>query len=479
MVLELRQSLKLTQQLIMTPQLQQAIKLLQLSRLELAEVIQQEMNENPVLDDSLEEPEPADEQRDQNEMMEGYSESGPPAEEKPESNDELVNLIKHLDKQSFRDHPTSYADDDRADMESVLQKPTSLYDHLISQLMMARPEKELEMACILLIGNLNENGYLNDKLETLTTRNRLDPDLMKRALKMVQSFDPVGVGAQDLRECLMLQIVDQGLEDTLMAKVVDQHIGHLEKRNYKAIASALKVPLAEIGKALKQIETLEPKPGRPFGGQQAQYITPDIYVYKVGDEYVIQLNDDGLPKLKISNYYRKVLDNKDSTSAVDREYIQDKLRSAVWLIRSIHQRQRTIYRVTQAIVEFQQDFLDKGVAHLRPLILRDIAEQISMHESTISRVTSNKYVHTPQGIFELKYFFNSGINSSNGESFASESVKNEIKNIIMAEKPEKPFSDQEIVKLLREKDIVIARRTVTKYREMMSILSSTKRRKVF
>ena len=480
MGLELKQSLRLTQQLIMTPQLQQAIKLLQLSRLELAEVIQAELNENPVLEEESPEPvETVAEERERKEMMEGYSEEAPQTPAQPEIDEKLASLIRSLDRPTMREHPSTYADDDRADLEPVIRKPESLYDHLMDQLNLSGYDDELEMACVVLIGNINDNGYLVADPDELAMRNGIESMVMEHALERIQDFDPTGVGARDLRECLMIQLRATNEEDTLVWKIVDKHLKHLEKRNYKAITSALKITMDELGEALKRLESLEPKPGRPFGGQEAQYITPDIYVIKVGDEYVIQLNDDGLPKLRVSGYYKRILDDKKSASAVDREYIQDKLRGAVWLIRSIHQRQRTIYRVTESIVKFQRDFLDRGVAHLKPLILRDVAEDIGMHESTISRVTTNKYVHTPQGIFELKYFFNTGIQSGDGSSVASESVKNAIQKIIAGENGEKPYSDQDIVEILKRKNIKIARRTVTKYREMLGILSSTRRRKVF
>jgi RNA polymerase sigma-54 factor len=304
---------------------------------------------------------------------------------------------------------------------------------------------------------------------------------MEEALAVIQEFDPLGVGAVDLRDCLMIQLRSCPSDNPHVRPIVDHHLDNLVNKNYKAICQDLKITMENIGEALKCIERLEPKPGRPFGGLQAQYITPDIYVRKIADEFIIEQNDDGLPKLRVSSYYKSILYKQgNAASKDDREYVQDKMRSALWLIRSIHQRQRTIYRVTKSIVKFQHDFFEKGISYLKPLILRDVAEDIEMHESTISRVTTNKYVHTPQGIFELKFFFNSGIQSRGGESVASESVKDKIQQIVKSENPKKPFSDQAIVKILKEKNgICIARRTVTKYREMMGVLSSTKRKKVF
>jgi RNA polymerase sigma-54 factor len=259
--------------------------------------------------------------------------------------------------------------------------------------------------------------------------------------------------------------------------IIERHLKHLESKNYAVIAKDLKISIEEVVKAVKVISRLEPKPGRAYSGEEPQYITPDVYVHKMGDKYVTVLNDDGLSKLRISGMYRAALKNGKAGEA--KEYIQEKLRSAVWLIRSIHQRQRTIYKVTESIVKFQRDFLDKGIAHLKPLILRDVAEDIGMHESTVSRVTTNKYVHTPQGIYELKFFFNSAINRTGGDEIASEAVKSHIKQIVAAEDARHPHSDQRIVEILKGQGIEIARRTVAKYREVLGILPSSKRKKYF
>jgi RNA polymerase sigma-54 factor len=253
----------------------------------------------------------------------------------------------------------------------------------------------------------------------------------------------------------------------------------LESKNYPAIAKDLKLPLEEVVETAKLLAKLDPKPGRNFSGDDAQYITPDVFIYKMGVDYTVVLNDDGLSKLRISGAYRQALRNGQIPSGQTKEFVQEKLRSAMWLIRSIHQRQRTIYKVTESIVKFQRDFLDKGIAFLKPLILRDVAEDISMHESTVSRVTTNKYVHTPQGIFELKYFFNSSIARTSGDDIASEAVKNHIQKIVTSEDTKNPYSDQKIVELLRSQGIEIARRTVAKYREVLGVLPSSKRKKYF
>ena len=291
----------------------------------------------------------------------------------------------------------------------------------------------------------------------------------------MQEFDPPGVAARNLQECLLLQARHVGADDDLVLGIITKHLSNLEKHNYAAIAKDLNQPLEEVYEATKVVLAFDPKPGRAYSDEESNYITPDVHIQKVGDKYFVVANDDGLPKLKISDFYRVAL----SKGPKAREYIQERLRSAQWLIRSIQQRQRTIVRVTESILRFQREFFEKGSAYLKPLILRDVADDIGMHESTVSRVTTNKYVHTPQGIFELKYFFNSGITRSDGDDLASEAVKLKIKQIVANEDPKHPHSDQKIVELLLEQNIEIARRTVAKYREQLRIQPSSKRKQVF
>src|SRR5690606_26516527 len=298
------------------------------------------------------------------------------------------------------------------------------------------------------------------------------------ALAKLQTLDPVGVCARDLEECLLLQARAAGEEDTLVGEIIRKHLHHLESKNLKAICEGLGTSAEEVIEAIRIIEGFDPKPARHFTSEEPRYITPDVYVHKVGGEYVVQVNDDGLSKLRISQRYREALRNAQS-DAGSKGFIQEKLRSAVWLIRSIHQRQRTIQKVTESIVKFQRDFLDHGVAHLKPMILKDEADDIGMHESTVSRVTTTKYVHTPQRIFELKYYFNTAINTTGGDVNASEAVKQEISKLVASEDPRAPYSDQKIADLLREKNIEIARRTVAKYREMLGILPSSKRKRLY
>jgi RNA polymerase sigma-54 factor len=294
---------------------------------------------------------------------------------------------------------------------------------------------------------------------------------------VVQSFDPPGVGARTLQECLELQLKVQGVDDPLVLAIVDRHLNNLGNKNYHAITRDLKVSLEKVAEAADLIAQLEPKPGRGFDAEEADYISPDVHVEKVGNEYVIRLNDDGLPKLRVNSFYLEAMRSPDKLPDSVKSYIQKHLDNALWFIRSIHQRQKTLYKVTESIVRFQQDFLDHGLSHLKPLTLRQVAEDVQMHESTISRVTTNKYVYTPQGVFDLKFFFNSAINMSLGDQIASESVKEKIRQIVQSEDSENPLSDQEIADMLRRQDVIIARRTVAKYRGMLGVLSSSKRKK--
>ncbi|BDG03281.1 RNA polymerase factor sigma-54 [Anaeromyxobacter oryzae] len=501
MSLELKQHLKMTQQLVMTPQLQQAIKLLQLSRMELVDLIRTEVTENPLLegaDEPDEEPTQSGEspaEVAEHEAKPEHKETEKLQEVKGEEGANEIDWDQYLDHYQLQGHTApsnrGLADEELPGYEATLTKKTDLVDHLVWQLRLSAFSPDEERVAMLIIGNLDDDGYfkmpaVEGESEETTTRDPLvrvafeagvGIEFAEKVLKKVQQFDPMGVAARDLRECLLLQIRYINADTPEIVAIVERHLKHLESKNYGAIAKDLKISIEEVVKAVKVISRLEPKPGRAYTGEEPQYITPDVYVHKMGDKYVTVLNDDGLSKLRISGMYRAALKNGEAGKA--KEYIQDKLRSAVWLIRSIHQRQRTIYKVTESIVKFQRDFLDKGIAHLKPLILRDVAEDIGMHESTVSRVTTNKYVHTPQGIYELKFFFNSAINKTGGDEIASEAVKNHIKQIVAAEDPKHPHSDQKIVELLKTQNIEIARRTVAKYREVLGILPSSKRKKYF
>ncbi|MEZ4820103.1 MAG: RNA polymerase factor sigma-54 [Bdellovibrionota bacterium] len=367
--------------------------------------------------------------------------------------------------------------DDLPAYDANMTKTENLFDHLMWQVHMSKfNEKETEIATSI-IGNIDESGYLASPIEDIALKRNFDLALVEKVLLKIQEFDPLGVGARDLRDCLLIQ-AKYLPEGELVREVIAHHLEDIEKKKYEKVAKALHVGVPRIVACVETIRTLDPRPGRQFFNESAQYIVPDIYINMVNGEPVIVQNDDGLPRLRLSSYYQSLLSNTKA-SEKEKEYIHDKMRSALWLIRSIHQRQRTIYKVTQSIVRIQREFLEKGVTALKPMVLKDVANDIGMHESTVSRVTTNKYIHTPQGIFELKYFFNSGIKSTHGGDMASEAVKSRIKKIIGSEDPRKPFSDQELVEILRQSDVDIARRTVSKYREMLGILSSSKRKNLY
>ena len=499
MSLELKQTQRLSQQLVMTPQLQQAIKLLQLSRIELQDLIREEMMQNPLLEEptvgeGVEVPDRGEGAREAETPMPEDTKAPDKVEEvKGEGSSNEIDWDNYLNNYQLTPSAPAGAgrevNEDLPGYEATLTRRTSLFDHLIWQLKLSAFTPEEEQLALMIIGNLDDDGYLKmgeegDPLIRLGSETGVSMEAAARVLHKVQLLDPVGVASRDLQECLMLQARALGCENGMVGTIIKRHLKQVESKNYPAIARDLKVTLDEVVAAIKVISQMEPKPGRAFAGDDAQYITPDIYVHKVGDAYVTVLNDDGLSKLRISGHYRDALRGgkmpNGSGAGAAKEYIQEKLRSAVRLIRSIHQRQRTIFKVTESIVKFQKDFLDQGVDHLKPLILRDVADDIGMSESTVSRVTTNKFVHTPQGIYELKYFFNSSIGRvGGGEDLASEAVKNQLKQIISTESPKSPHSDQKIVELMRVQGVEIARRTVAKYREVLGILPSSKRRRYF
>lgn len=475
MAIGMKQTLKLSQSLVMTPQLQQAIKLLQLSRLELENLITQEVTENPILEEAQENEE-EDNRQQKMEEEDNLSKDHP---EKMMEGEDSFDWQSYVESYSPVSSPHLPKSEDLSALENVFTKTTNLYDHLMWQLQMTRMDKEEDIKlAAAIIGNINDDGYLNIPLEELAAKEGYGLEECERVLKKVQEFDPAGVGARDLKECLLAQAKQLGARDNLLEILICDHLSLLEKKNYTAIARALHIPLDRVIDLCKVVFEMEPKPGRSFSGSDTNYITPDVYVVKMNNEYVISLNEDGLPRLKISNFYKNALRTGAESSTLTKDYIREKLRSAVWLIRSIHQRQRTIYKVTESIVKYQTAFLDKGLSFLKPMILRDVASDIGMHESTVSRVTTNKYVHTPQGIFELKFFFNSSIGSGEFE-VASESVKDKIKKILSTEDPKHPYSDQKLVEMLKESGMEIARRTIAKYREMLNILPSSKRKKFF
>ncbi|MCE3009094.1 MAG: RNA polymerase factor sigma-54 [Proteobacteria bacterium] len=466
--------MNLSQTLRMTPQLQQAIKLLQMSRLEMETQVRKELDENPILEEAQElKEEDLQRTKEAADTVETPAES---QDQDPQKHDEFE-WESYLENQQKPPQQNFGGNEEIMNYENVISTTESLYDHLLWQAKMNGFNEEEMVQAEILINYIDDDGYITTPLEEIAATESTTKEELEGTLKFIHEFDPPGVGARNLQECLLIQAKFLEEDTNDLVHLIAHHIKDLEKKNYEGIAKAMGRDIREIAEMCKIIYSMDPKPGRAYAPADTQYVTPDVYVYKVGDDYMVSLNEDGLPRLKISNFYKNML--KQSGNEKTQEYIQEKLRSAVWLIKSIHQRQRTIYKVTDSIVKHQRDFFDKGAAFIKPMVLRDIAADIGMHESTVSRVTTAKYVHTPQGIFELKYFFNSGINTTDGESLASESVKLKIKELIAKEDPKSPYSDQQIVELLLKDGIEIARRTVAKYRDVLKILPSSRRKKIF
>ncbi len=479
----LRQTLSQIQTLKMTPQLQQAIKLLQLSRMELETAVRKELEENPILEETQDIKEEDFQQTKEAaaEIEQVLGEGESQQQQDPQKQDEFE-WENYMDTHKPPQTGMS-GSEEIMNYENVISTTESLHDYLSWQVKMAGFNEEEEYLASILTGYIDDDGYIKQPLDKIAEDEQVATQDLEDVLPFVQEFDPPGVGARDLKECLLIQakILEEDTHDLVF--LINNHLKDLEKKNYEGIAKAMNRDFEDVVDMCKIIYSMDPKPGRKFMSNDTQYVTPDVYVYKVGDDYVVSLNEDGLPRLKISNLYKNVLSKTKDKDAkgpdATKDYIQDKLRSAVWLIKSIHQRQRTIYKVTDSIVKHQKEFFEKGAGFIKPMILRDIANDIGMHESTVSRVTSSKYVHTPQGIYELKYFFNSGISTSDGDSLASESVKLKIRDLVAKEDTKNPLSDQKIVELLKGDGIQIARRTVAKYRDILKILPSSKRKKFF
>jgi RNA polymerase sigma-54 factor len=479
--------------MVMTPQLQLAIRLLQLGQMELVEEINQEILVNPMLDltpppDSAEAAageslaDPDDDQAPDSERRAGdeFADSAGAREADVREEFDWENYLgEYSSAPSTQINVGSHeSPEETPGFESFVAAKTSLADHLSWQWRFAaRNEMDLALGAQV-IGNLNDDGYLEATVAEMAAEAGVSEAEMADVLARIQELDPPGVAARDLAECLLLQLALLGLRGGLASEICRRHLGLLEKKDLTGLCRVLNAPKEEVTEAIEAIRALEPRPGRAYNNTDPVYVTPDVYITKVGDEYVISLNEDGLPKLRLSREYRQMLTNRRAEGETEK-YLREKLRGAAFLIRSLHQRQRTIYRVTEAIFKAQREFLDHGVEHLKPLVLRDIAAELGFHESTISRVTTNKYVYTPQGLFELKYFFDSPISRFQGEALSSESVKNRIRQIIGAEDPKKPLSDQRIVEILRGSNIDIARRTVAKYREILGLGSSSERRQMY
>jgi len=472
----LKQQMKQGMGMTMTPQLQQAIKILQMSVIELQQEIGNALVENPCLEESTGDDSSDGLQKVASNAPEDSNEFDQKASSSESAGDFDFGNLSGEDRFYRSTRNTSL--DEIPSYEQVLSRPQTLFDHLMWQWRLGTFTPEEDAIAEEIIGNLNEDGYLVLSVEEIAEQFKTDVSDVNATLFKIQRFDPPGVGARNLQECLLIQSEILS-EDEEVEQIIEKHLPEMETKNYAAISKKMNLPLHRVVELCKVIHSMEPKPGRSFHIGDAQYFVPDVYVVKVGPEYMVVLNEDGLPRLKVSTEYKEQLDTgmlKEDTKT----FVREKLRGATWLLKSIYQRQRTIFRVTESILARQKDFFDQGPEHLKPMILKDVADELGLHESTISRVTTNKYAHTPHGIFELKYFFNSAIKRSDGgDDLASASVKEKIKEIISREDPKRPLSDQEIVEMLKSDKIEIARRTVAKYREALAILPSSKRKKYF
>lgn len=477
MALESRLDLKLAQKLILTPQLQQAIKLLQLPQLELSKILNQELIENPFLEESIDEinlEELTPEERTSIEIEEVQEDTEAPLEK----------LIRFTADEYFEERGSDGRDlgyftpgtVTSPSFEQFLTKGSDIYDHLLWQLRLSNESEEIRKVGEVIIGNIDENGYLRTSIEEIVEQAKTDMETAEKALRLVQSFDPPGVGARNIAECLLLQVRMLNLQNTLVEKIITNNMDELEKKKYTRLAQQYNLPLKDIMIAVKIIEGLEPKPGRNLSSTNIDYIVPDVYVVKTAEGYQIILNDDGLPRLRINTLYKKFIQQKNTFQKEDKQFLVEKLRSAVGLLKGLEQRNRTIYRVTESILNLQKEFFDRGAEYLKPLTLKNVAARLNMHESTISRVTSNKYLSCIHGTFSFRFFFSTALYGSR-EDVSATSVKNIIKKIVIEEDPGKPLSDQRIVEVLKQSGIMVARRTVAKYREELKIPSHTQRKR--
>ena len=484
MALDNRLEIRLLQKLILTPQLQQAIKLLQMPQLELSQNLTNELMENPFLEEIAEETASLDEdpgvrdaaesETDPSEQM-SYDDAEAPLEK-------LINMGEmdaYFEERSFDGRDLGYFNSGtvaQPSFESFVSKEGDLQDHLLWQLRLSSLEGLIREAAEVVIGNLDENGYLQATVEDIAGMAGCTVKAAQQALKMVQGFDPTGVGARDLQECLLMQLDNLGLRGSLVESLLTGNLHDLEKKRYNQLAKQYNCTTDEIIAAVRIIEKLEPKPGRNYSNSSPVYVTPDVYIVKNDGEFHIILNDEGLPKLRLTHIYKKLISQKNSLQKEEKEFIDEKLRQAVWLLKSLDHRNKTIYRVAESILNFQRDFFEKGRSHLRPLNLRDMATELSLHESTISRATSSKYLACDRGLFSLKFFFSGGVQGSSGK-VSSTSVKDLIKKMVTEEDPQKPLSDQEIVGLCKGNGIEIARRTAAKYRNELKIAPQSQRKR--
>ena len=562
--MQMKMQMKMSQQLIMTPQLQQAIKLLQLSRAELEELIEQTLIENPVLEEGIdmdtfpnktEDSQETTETAESPEVVADTDDFETARENEPEKKDQdeidwqqYIEQVEQFGGYQERRYNVASEDQEGPSIEATAAQTESLADHLVWQLDMLDLSKLEYLAGAHFIGNIDHDGFLVTSIRELLESQRdlydqivakhksgdlpdlpeIDPDMLdlkfqsgkptqkkknkkeepsdfveevnvleeepkktellsaacsfvENVLVKIQQFNPNGVGARSLQECLLIQLDILGESGNLCSRIVKNDMPLLESKDLKKIARRQKQDIEQVIEAYRLIMSLEPKPGREFiANPSHHYIIPDVYIYQKDHEYKVALNSAGMPRLRISNYYKDLSNTLEDDGSLTKDYILEKVKAGQWLLKSIEQRQKTIYRVTKSILRFQKEFFEKGIHYLRPLVLKDVAEDIDVHESTVSRITTNKYVHTPQGIFELKYFFTSGIDQGRGEAVSSKRIKDMIMQMVQKENLKSPYTDLQIADVLERKSgIKVARRTVAKYREALNILPSNKRKQLF
>jgi RNA polymerase sigma-54 factor len=462
----------------MTPKLQQALKLLQMPAIELQQMLKQEIMENPL----LEEIDDIEEIREENEELEGgpanqesKTDGDDPGKDGGEAGDEQVDWDEYL-QTGFE--IGGLADETQEEFfEKVPVAKRSFTDQLISQLRIVTDDEKIIIIGDYLIGSLDESGYLTCELEEVARTFDVAVEEVDKVLEIIQTFEPPGVGARNLQECLLIQLKSRGQEDTIAAKIIREHFDEFKQKKYLEIAKKLKVSIQEIQSQCKLISTLDPKPGLEVIAEEPKYVIPDLVVENIDGKYVVYLNDKNIPRLRVSqSYHDELLKDTRDGDRETRDFINSRLKSARWLIQTIEQRRRTMVKVMECISRKQREFFERGTAHLRPLTLQQVASEINMHESTVSRVTTNKYVQTPRGVFELKYFFSSSLGTQDGGEVSAKSAKDRIRRIIEAEEPHNPLSDQKIADMLKKEGLNIARRTVAKYREQLKILPARMRR---
>jgi len=467
--LETKLLLKTTQKLVMTATLQQAIKLLPLSRLELIQKVHQEILENPFLEEAAT-PEMSDTD---------LANAEQPQETSQESEEFEVDWAAYLQDFSSSPDYVPTISKEVPSLEATLKSETSLAEHLLWQLSLSVHDELEKQIGAYLIGNIDDDGYLQCQTEEVAKGFGTEEEQICAVLEVIQAFDPPGVGARDLQESLLIQLHHLEMDDSLAWKIVQHYLSQLDERYFQKIAKSFGATITEVIAAVGLIRTLDPKPGSRFNSPRVEYIVPDVVIVKVDDDYQVVLNEDGMPSLRINALYQNVLRQNDGMQSDTREYLEEKFRSAIWLMKSVEQRRQTLLRVTKSLCKFQREFLDKGLAYLKPLVLKDVADDIGMHESTVSRVTTNKYVYTPQGVFELKFFFHSGLESLDGDAMSSVSVKDIIRKAVVAEDSHKPLTDQQLMMILEAKGVKIARRTIAKYRQELHIAPASRRKRLF